>query len=420
MFNIMNQDLSPRVWIINQFANTPDLPGHTRQYDLGSYLAQKGCGVTVFASDYNLSKRTYQRLKGWHFWKCEHYGNLKWCWLWVSPYRHNNWLRYLNLISFCLSLFLFSWLVPRPDLIIASSPQLPAAWLCMKLAQIRKVQFWVEVRDLWPQVLIDLGGKSSDSLVIKVLSWMESQVYQKSAQVIVLSEGSIQYVEKRGAKTVVCLPNGSDLGSISLNSLQDRDIQWMKKQFGINPNQFCLIYAGAHGLANGLEVIVEAARILQEKAPQRFQILLVGDGTEKPQLQQLAIGVENIEFRDPIPKQKIHSLLRSADGLILTLKNIPLFKYGVSPNKLYDYYAVAKPVIVAVGGFINQEVEDHHLGFAVDPENPTQLAQAILQLAATPAQVRQSMGQHARTLAENSYSREVVAEKFYQLIQTSV
>ncbi|MFM7545498.1 MAG: glycosyltransferase family 1 protein, partial [Synechococcales cyanobacterium] len=79
-----------------------------------------------------------------------------------------------------------------------------------------------------------------------------------------------------------------------------------------------------------------------------------------------------------------------------------------------------KPVIVAVGGFVNQEVEDHHLGFAVDPENPTQLAQAILQLAATPAQVRQSMGQHARTLAENSYSREVIAEKFYQLIQASV
>jgi len=104
MFNSMNQDLHPRVWIINQFANTPDLPGHTRQYDLGSYLAQKGCGVTVFASDYNLSKRTYQRLKGWHFWKCEHYGNLKWCWLWVSPYRHNNWLRYQNLISFWLSL----------------------------------------------------------------------------------------------------------------------------------------------------------------------------------------------------------------------------------------------------------------------------------------------------------------------------
>ena len=113
-------------------------------------------------------------------------------------------------------------------------------------------------------------------------------------------------------------------------------------------------------------------------------------------------------------------MLQAADGLILTLKDVPLFRYGVSPNKLYDYYAAAKPVIVAVGGSVNQEVQTHNLGFAVAPEKPEELALAMLELAEISPETRHQMGRRARQIAENTYSRQAVAEKFYQLIQNGL
>jgi glycosyltransferase involved in cell wall biosynthesis len=408
---------SPRIWIINQFANTPDLPGHTRQYELGRYLADQGYGVTVFSSDYNLNQRRYRRLRPGQLWQTEprgQFGPLNWCWLWASPYQDNDWRRYVNLVSFCFTLVLRSLVEPRPDLILASSPQLPAAWVAMHLARWRGAQFWLEVRDLWPQVLIDLGGKSPRSPLVRGLGWLERQVYRAARQVVVLAAGSAPYVEQRGARAVAWLPNGPELSSMAT----DLAVEAARERFAIHPQRFCLMYTGAHGLANALDTLVEAARYLDQAAPGQFQILLVGDGAEKSRLQQLGAGIANLEFRDALAKREIPDLLRAADALILTLKDVPLFQYGVSPNKLYDYYAAAKPVVVAVGGAVNGEVEHHQLGLAVPPEDPHRLAQAILALARLPAADRQAMGQRARQLAERTYSRQAVAEKFHHLIET--
>ncbi len=408
--------MNPRIWIINQFANTPQLPGHIRQYELGKFLSEKDCSVTVFSSDYNLTKREYLKLKLPQLWQQETFDKLCWYWLYVTPYKTNNWRRYLNMLSFCVSLFLIGLFQPKPDLIIGSSPQILAALTAWVLAKIKGTKFYFEVRDLWPQTLIDVGGKSPDSLLVKLIGQIEKWLYEHSDRVIVLAKGSVDYVSKRGATKVSWLPNGPDIEDFRI------DISPQKAKFlhNIPEDRFCLMYTGAHGDANALDAVVEAARILDKTHPHTFLILLVGDGPEKASLMRQGSDISSLEFRDPIPKREIPQLLKAADGLIITLKDVPLFRYGVSPNKLYDYYAAGKPVIVGVGGSINQEVEEHQAGFTADPEDSDGLAKSIIKLSSlTPAE-REEMGKRGQSLVVSTYSRITVANKLWNLIQAEL
>lgn len=405
--------MTHQIWIINQFANTPDVPGHIRQYELGQFLVQQGCQVNVFASDYNLTQRQYLKLKFPQLWHRESLNGLQWNWLYAASYQVNNWRRYLNMLSFCLTLLIIGLFKPKPDLIIGSSPQLLAALTAWILAKLRGARFYFEVRDLWPQVLIELGGKSPNSLLVRFLAKIEHLLYQKSDRVIVLAAGLVDYATKHGAVQVNWLPNGPDIEQFKL----EIPVEVAKADYHIDPERICLMYTGAHGTANSLDTIVEAARLLDQSHPQKFQILLVGDGPEKSQLIEQASGIECLEFRPAIPKGEMPKLLKAADGLILTLKDIPLFHYGVSPNKLYDAYAAGKPVIVAVGGTVNQEVEKHRLGFTSEPEDAKGLAEAMRQLAQIPLSERQAMGQRGQDLICSTYSRTKVAAKLWQFIQ---
>lgn len=405
--------MNPRIWIINQFANTPQLPGHTRQYELGKFLSEKEYLVTVFSSDYNLTKREYLKLKPPQLWLHETFDNLQWYWLYVTPYKTNNWRRYLNMVSFCISLVCIGLFKPKPDLIIGSSPQILSALTAWILAKLKGAKFYFEVRDLWPQVFVDVGGKSPDSPIVKIIGRIERWLYEHSDRVIVLSKGSIDYVQKRGATQVSWLPNGPDLEDFLL----EISLEEAKSSYEIPTDRFCLMYTGAHGDANALETVVEAAKILDATHPKTFLILLVGDGPEKKQLIDLGANINSLEFRDPIPKRDIPKLLKAADGLIITLKDVPLFRYGVSPNKLYDYYAAGKPVIVSVGGSVNQEVEENHVGFTSEPEDSQGLAESIIKLWSLSTPEREEMGQRGQSLVINTYSRVTVANKLLSLIK---
>jgi len=405
--------IKPRIWIINQFANTPDVPGHIRQYEFGQFLVQQGCEVEVFASDYNLTQRKYRKLKFPQLWQKEDLKGLNWHWLYATSYKVNNWQRYVNMLSFCITFFFAGLFRPKPDLIIGSSPQLLAAFTAWILAKLRGAKFYLEVRDLWPQVLIELGGKSPESLLVRLLASIEGLLYRNSDRVIVLASGSVDYVSKRGAMQVSWLPNGPNTEQFKVDITPEQ----AKAKYQIDPERICLMYTGAHGNANSLETIVEASRLLDKSNPHKFLIILVGDGPEKNELIEQAKGIECLEFRPPLPKQEIPQLLQAADGLIITLKDISLFRYGVSPNKLYDYYAVGKPVIAAVGGAVNQEVAENQLGFTAKPEDFQGLANAILKLADTAAEEREKMGKLGQALIDSTYSRTRVATKLWNLIQ---
>jgi glycosyltransferase involved in cell wall biosynthesis len=402
----------PRLWLINQFANTPELPGHTRQFEVAAGLVRYRWEVEVFASDFNLTQRQYRRLRFPQFWCSERTAGICWSWLWVSPYRLNNWRRQLNMLSFCIHLALrlgpaaaFGKLNGRaPDVILASSPQLPAAFTCLWIARLAGIPFVLEVRDLWPQVLIDQGGKSAKSPIVRLLAWMERQLYRNASTVVVLAKGAEPYVLERGAYQSAWLPNGPDLDLFAPRPLPpDRSI-------------FTVLYAGAHGDANALENVIAAARWL-EKQQASVRIRFVGDGPEKKALMHLAADLQSVTFEAPIPKAKIPDLMAEADAILLSLRDVPLFRYGVSPNKLYDAYALGRPVITTVAGAINAEVEEHRVGVTAPPGDPQALAAAIQELMNTSRHERQAMAERAIHLAHNTYSRQRINAKYDALLR---
>ena len=407
--------MDKRIWIINQFANTNEMPGHTRQFELSKFLSKKGFLVSVFSSDFNLSLRTYFKKGKFLFYKKEILNNVRWIWLSVIRYEKNNWKRYINIISFDINLsvhlfikILLSLLFKRkPSLILASSPQLPASFCALLISKIFRIPFIFEVRDLWPTVLVDLGNINKENLLIKFLFFIEKLLFLFSDAIVVLSKGSVDYVNSKGGRNIYYFPNGSNLDFFKFVSLPKEN-----KNFS-SERPFKIIYSGAHGIANGLDNVIKAAKYFSHLP---IKIFFVGDGPEKEKLIFLAKNNKSIVFNKPIPKSKMPKYLSKADAILVSLADVELFKYGVSPNKLFDAYSIGRPVITTIPGLINFEVEKYNLGVTSIANDPKKLADAILALYKKPRDVREKMGKAARRHAEDFYSKDLIFKKYYELI----
>lgn len=406
---------SPTVWILEQHTLPPGYPGGTRHYHIAEELAAEGFQVEVMTSDFHISQRRHLKLRWPRLRKTEHFGPLRWTWLWASGYQKNNWKRYANILTFAGTLGLTTLFRRKPQVILGSAPHLLAAYGAYLLARLRRVPFYIEIRDLWPQTLIDMGGRSPQSRMVRLLAWFERQLYTKADRVLILAEEAEDYVVERGANRdrLLWVPNGVDLQPLEgLPTPAEA-----RAAHDLETDRFVAMYTGAHGSANSLHTIVDAARLLDEQAPGRFRILLVGDGMEKADLMERAKGIECLQFRDAVPKQDLRTLLQAADSLILTLLDVPVFRYGVSPRKLYDYYAAGKPVVVNVAGQITREVERNGCGLAAPPEDPAALAQRMQEMAAKSDEERAEMGRRSRELGESTYDMRKVSLRIAQAIR---
>lgn len=400
-----------KIYIINQFANTPDHPGHTRQYETAVRLVNKGWTVRVFCSDFNLNLRKYTSNSFLKLFSHRHLSpGLTWVSLFTTPYKSNNHWRILNQIFFAfhlsLHLFILFLITPRhkhPRIIIGSSPQLPACFFVCLISKLFKIPFVFEVRDLWPQALIDLGSYSEVHPIIKTLSSMESYLYRNSSSTVVLSHGLIDYVKARGCNSVHWLPNGPDLSTFYPTPIPS-------KRQGLQ-----LIYAGSHGLANSLTTLIKSARLVYQVNP-AIQFLLLGDGPEKASLISLAADLPNVKFLDPVPKSAMPLYYQHSDAVLVILSDTPLFRYGVSPNKLYDAYASGRPVITSVTGSINDEVLHNNVGLVAPSGKAQELAKAILNFSYLSITERQAMGDRAVQLATSTYNRDLVVDRLHKLL----
>jgi len=172
------------------------------------------------------------------------------------------------------------------------------------------------------------------------------------------------------------------------------------------------MYLGAHGQANALDVLLDAAKVVQNRGYQQIQFTLIGDGPEKPRLIKLAIemGLKNVEFNDPVPKAEVPQALGGADATVFILNDLPLYRYGISLNKLFDYLAAKKPLILA-GDPVNNPVKQAHCGLTVPPRNPEALAKAIIELSRIPKEEREAMGRRGREYVEKYHAIPVLADK---------
>lgn len=398
-----------RIWMINHYAEP-----YGRHHNLAGELIRRGHQVVIFASSFDHRTRQESRLAPGENMKNEKIGGIPYVWLRTPPYPGNTPARAWNMAVFARRIWGMKKTegIERPDVIIGSSPHLFAALAAQRISVRFRVPFVFEVRDLWPQSLVDLGNVSERHPVVRGLEKIEKYLYRRAARIISLLPGAVEHMVAKGAnrEKVAWIPNGINTDLVPPPEPPSND--------GV----FTVMYAGAHGLANALDHLLDAAAILQEEdLGRKILIRFIGDGPEKPRLREVAARRElkNVRFDDPVPRDKIYNLLRKADAFVMPLKLSPVFRWGVSPNKLFDYMATARPVIFSVNSPINP-VKEAGAGITVPPENPQALAKAIKELLNMTPEERWKMGLRGREYVERYHSFTRLADKLEKVLEEAV
>jgi glycosyltransferase involved in cell wall biosynthesis len=308
-----------------------------------------------------------------------------------------------------LSSLLIGLKVKDVDLVWGTSPPIFQGVTAWALAKIKRVPFLFEVRDLWPQFAIAVGVLKNPVL-IRATEWLERFLYRSADQVMVNSPGFLEAVTSRGAKRVELIPNGADP---SMFDPEDDGTRFRKTHH--LEDKFVVIYAGAHGISNDLGVVLEAASLLAH-IPE-IQIVLVGDGKEKPALQAQAekMDLKSLTFLPSVPKSDMPKTLAGAHVCIAILK--PLDEYKTTyPNKVFDYMAAARPVVLAIDGVIREVVESADCGMFSRPGDGEMLAEMIRYFHANGDR-RRKMGMAGREYLERNFSRAVIGEKLVGLLE---
>lgn len=392
-----------KIWIVNHYAIPSSRAGGTRHHDLARHLVRRGHDVTIIASSFDHVTRREMVLVSGEEYRVEEIEGVRFLWIRTPPYSGNSLARVRNMVAFSYRILqkFFCKLLGKPDVIVGSSPHPFAALAAERLATRYRVPFVLEVRDLWPETLIQLGHFYRYHPFVLLLESVERYLYHRASRIITLLPQAAEYIEKKGgtASKIVWIPNGIDLERLpSPKPPKARDY-------------FVVMYAGSHGLANCLGVLIEAARILQWEAwSERVRFRLIGDGPEKPALIQRArqLGLRNVIFEDPVPKTRVYDLLSDADVLVIILKDSPLYKWGVSPNKLFDYMAAARPVIFCGNTDFNP-IAEVQAGITVKAINGEGLAQAIRTLIDMPVEERWRMGLRGREYVETHHGLHMLA-----------
>lgn len=401
--------MSKNVWILNHYAVSPDMSGGTRHYDLGRELVKKGYKVTIFASGFDHGTKKYIKIRHKERFIIEDYNGVCFIWLNTIPYYISNWRRVLNMISYGFRVLSASRGIEKPDVIIGSSVHPFAVLAAWWMSRKHKARFIFEVRDLWPQTAVEMGAIKLTGIPARILYTWEKFMYKKAERIIVLMPNAKEYIEKRGidSQKIVWIPNGVDLEQFD-KSVYINPSSEVAKVFEKYKDKFKVVYTGAHGPANGLETVIEAAYFLFKKSMD-VHFFLIGDGPEKKKLIKKAQerAVDNITFLDPVPKSQVPAILQQSDLLMFCLRNLGIYKYGISLNKMYDYFASGKPVIMS-GDAINNIIHEAKAGITVKPENPEALAKGILKIEEMTLEERKHLGANGRAYVGKYHSSRVL------------
>lgn len=302
------------------------------------------------------------------------------------------------------------------DLLFATSTPLTAGIPGILAGFFRRKPFVFEVRDLWPELPREMGV-ITNVFVLKAMAALEWLSYHAARSCIGLSPGIVKGIIRLGIspERVAMIPNGCDL---EIFNPEKGDVLRPK---GVLETDFLAVFCGAHGLANGLDRVLDAAAELKQRGRPDIKIAFIGDGKLKPALMDRARkeDLSNCLFMNPVPKLKLISYLRGANAGLMILANVPAFYYGTSPNKFFDYIAMGLPVLNNYPGWLAGMIVTHHCGVAVLPENPVAFADALEQMADNPVWAKQ-MGQNARRLAETSFARQSLSAAFVDWLEKSI
>ncbi|GAA0367821.1 glycosyltransferase family 4 protein [Bacillus horti] len=409
-----------RILYIHQYFTTRGGASGTRSYEFAKYLVQQGHQVTVITGDAMLESETpiekghqvdKYKLDGIDILAIRnHYSN------YMGFYQ-----RVLSFLKFMLGATMLGITRKNFDIVFATSTPLTVAVPALLIKTIKRWPFVFEVRDLWPEAPIQMGMLRSRFLQ-KGLKLLERFTYRQAKHIVALSPGMVEGIlnEKIEEEKVSMIPNCSDLELFAPAFLSNpayvEQREEVRARYRIKEHQLVLTHGGSMGVANGLEYVIGAAIYLKQMEEQNVVFMLTGDGKTKPQLEALCeeFELDNVIFTGSIPRKDMPKILGATDITITSFKDLPILATN-SPNKFFDSLAAGRAVIVNSNGWTKDIVEQHSIGYYVNPKSPEELGKLLLELKDQKEQLR-IMGRNARTLAERKYDRLKLAEQIESIL----
>jgi glycosyltransferase involved in cell wall biosynthesis len=394
------------ILLIHQAFASLNEPGGTRHHEFARFLAKQGHQVSIIASpvSYLTGKDTQSQQV-----EIEMEGKISIYRAYTYPALHKSFIhRLFSYFSFMISSFFITVKIKNVDIIWGTSPPIFQSFTAWLVSKLKRVPFLLEIRDLWPAFAIAVGVLKN-KVLISLSLWLERFLYHHADRIIVNSPGYIEHVQLKGGQNVTLIPNGSDTTAFTpANTFQIRkELGWTDK--------FVLLYAGAHGMSNDLPVVLQAAKLIEKHDD--IKIAFIGDGKEKSNLITLAesLRLSNVEFLNPVPKNKIAEYLQASDICIAILKPIELYK-TTYPNKVFDYMAAGKPIILAIDGVIREVVESADCGIFCKPGNPDAIANAVLEMHSNRNGLAK-IGKRGKLYLEQNFNRMMIAKDFTDMIE---
>ena len=393
------------IWIINQYASTPATGIAGRHYDLARELARKGHEVYLIAatrhhllrSDPGVVASGVEEIDGFKFVRIPTLG-----------YEHAHDKRRI------LNWLLFAWKVARlgrsdcatPDAVLCSSPSLVSFLGAERVARRFHSRLVFEVRDIWPLTLIEIGGLSTRNPAVRLMQWIEDRAYRVSDRVISNLPAAVEHMVSRGMdRQKFCwIPNG-----FSRDEVEAAEPLTAEAESRFPKGKFVVGYAGTVGAANAMPTFLEAAAHLREHPDVAF--VIVGQGRERKGLEAKSreLGLDNVHFIDPVPKAQVQSVLKRFDICYIGSAKSALYRFGTSPNKLFDYLVSGKPIIYGIDTVGYTPVRDFQAGLEVPSEDASALSAAVMKLREMPEHERRRMGSSGRRAAFDNHEYAMLA-----------
>lgn len=413
---------SLRAWIFNHYAAEPRHPAGTRHYDLARAMRHARVDATIFAAGFNHFTGREEKVRGPWLWRTEVVGEVPFVWVRTPPYSGNGARRAINMAAYSLVVAAAQAALRTPDVIIGSSIHPFAALAAHAVARVRRRPFVFEIRDLWPQTLVDMGAMRADGPSARLLYAIERRLVERSDAVVTLLPGVEAYLDERRlvARRLAYIPNGvrpAERQADATGPAADA-IRLVADWHADGATVFG--YTGAHGRANGLDVLLDAMHRARDRGSP-VRLLIVGDGPEKPRLKHRAAveGLDTVRFVDPLPKRDIAALLTRLDAGVLHLVDNPVFRYGISSNKLFDYLGSGLPVVFACASAYDP-VARAGAGVSLAPDDPSALAEAMGDIARRSPAERAAMGRRGLDYVRREHDLAVLADRLADLLHELV
>lgn len=399
------------IWLINNYSYPPGTSNWRRHYDLLKDFPKEEYNIDVICGSFVHDRKTQLLNKNEKI-RVESHSGIKYHILKGMSYK-NSLKRIISMIEFMIRVFFYNKkLKNKPDIIYCSCPHPFNGLISLYLSKKYNVPFILEIRDLWPDTWVEMEAMTRRSPVFKIFEYIEKLLYKKADRIIGLMPG-IEVFKKKGIQEdkAVWISNG-----ISIEKF-DEDIKRIPK-YKFDKNKFNFLYTGSIGTANALDIILEAANKLKENTKICFNFVGEGPLKEKYLKYIKQNNLNNIKFYDGVNKEEVPALLKEADCLILPTKKTKLYKYGISPNKLFEYLAAGKIIFLSCETDYDY-IESNNCGYTIEPENLQEYLKTIEKIVKLDSREKKEIEKNSRNLAISSFSMEVLGEKLKKLIEES-